>query len=104
MTASNSTLRQRGPAVPKKAPSKSNLKAHAHGETQEVEGQLEALSSSPLGYKIALVLITLLAFATRFYSLGHPNQVVFDEVHFGKVCGHIFPSRAALSLSIELFR
>lgn len=36
-------------------------------------------------YKLALSIITLLSFATRFYGLSHPNEVVFDEVHFGKV-------------------
>lgn len=36
-------------------------------------------------YKIALAVITVLAFATRFWGIGHPDQVVFDEVHFGKV-------------------
>jgi dolichyl-phosphate-mannose-protein mannosyltransferase len=36
-------------------------------------------------YKIALVVLTLLGFATRFYGITHPNSVVFDEVHFGKV-------------------
>lgn len=41
-------------------------------------------------YWVAIVLVTLLAIATRFYHLGHPNEVVFDEVHFGKV-GPIFP-------------
>lgn len=36
-------------------------------------------------YKIALAVITALAFLTRFWGIGHPNEVVFDEVHFGKV-------------------
>lgn len=36
-------------------------------------------------YKIALIVITALAFLTRFWGIGHPNEVVFDEVHFGKV-------------------
>ena len=36
-------------------------------------------------YKLALSIITLLAFITRFWGIGHPNEVVFDEVHFGKV-------------------
>lgn len=36
-------------------------------------------------YKLALVVITVLAFVTRFWGISHPNQVVFDEVHFGKV-------------------
>jgi hypothetical protein len=41
-------------------------------------------------YKLALAVITLLAFITRFWGIGHPDQVVFDEVHFGKV-GLILP-------------
>ena len=36
-------------------------------------------------YRIALSIITLLAFITRFWGISHPNEVVFDEVHFGKV-------------------
>ncbi|KZF23902.1 glycosyltransferase family 39 protein [Xylona heveae TC161] len=40
------------------------------------------------GYKAALVLISALAFATRFWNLGHPNEVVFDEVHFGKFASY----------------
>jgi dolichyl-phosphate-mannose-protein mannosyltransferase len=36
-------------------------------------------------FRIALAIITLLAFVTRFWGISHPNEVVFDEVHFGKV-------------------
>jgi dolichyl-phosphate-mannose-protein mannosyltransferase len=36
-------------------------------------------------YRIALTVITILAFVTRFWGISHPNEVVFDEVHFGKV-------------------
>ena len=36
-------------------------------------------------YRIAVSVITLLAFITRFWGISHPNEVVFDEVHFGKV-------------------
>lgn len=42
-------------------------------------------SKSEWDYKLALVVITVLAFATRFYKINYPDQVVFDEVHFGKV-------------------
>ena len=42
-------------------------------------------TSSDWDYKLALVVITALAFATRFWGINHPDQVVFDEVHFGKV-------------------
>jgi hypothetical protein len=37
-------------------------------------------------YKIVFAIITALAFVTRFWGISHPNEVVFDEVHFGKVC------------------
>jgi len=37
------------------------------------------------GHKIALAVVTVLGFITRFYKINHPDQVVFDEVHFGKV-------------------
>lgn len=39
------------------------------------------------GHQLALTLVTILAFVTRFWGISHPDEVVFDEVHFGKV-GH----------------
>lgn len=36
-------------------------------------------------YKLAISVMTVLAFITRFWGIRHPDQVVFDEVHFGKV-------------------
>ncbi|KAN0068437.1 Dolichyl-phosphate-mannose-protein mannosyltransferase domain containing protein [Elaphomyces granulatus] len=39
-------------------------------------------------YRIALVIMTALAFATRFYKIDYPNEVVFDEVHFGKFASY----------------
>lgn len=36
-------------------------------------------------YQLGLVVTTILAFVTRFWGITHPNEVVFDEVHFGKV-------------------
>lgn len=39
-------------------------------------------------YKIANALLTVVAFMTRFYLLNHPNEVVFDEVHFGKFASY----------------
>ena len=35
-----------------------------------------------------LVVLFLLAAAVRFYKIWHPNQVVFDEVHFGKFAAY----------------
>jgi dolichyl-phosphate-mannose-protein mannosyltransferase len=42
-------------------------------------------ASSERDYKAVFVIITALAFLTRFWGISHPNEVVFDEVHFGKV-------------------
>lgn len=44
--------------------------------------------TSEWDYKLALAVITILAFATRFYGITHPDQVVFDEVHFGKFASY----------------
>jgi dolichyl-phosphate-mannose-protein mannosyltransferase len=46
-----------------------------------------AKGSSERDYKVTLAFITALGFLTRFWGISHPNEVVFDEVHFGKVCG-----------------
>ncbi|KDQ61723.1 glycosyltransferase family 39 protein [Jaapia argillacea MUCL 33604] len=38
---------------------------------------------------IAMVgVLTALAFALRFYKINNPDEVVFDEVHFGKFASH----------------
>ncbi|KAM5355933.1 hypothetical protein ACJ41O_002579 [Fusarium nematophilum] len=39
-------------------------------------------------YKLGLAAITSLAFITRFWGISHPNEVVFDEVHFGKFASY----------------
>lgn len=36
-------------------------------------------------HKIALAIITALAFLTRFCGLSHPSEVVFDEAHIIRV-------------------
>ncbi|TGZ85739.1 family 39 glycosyltransferase [Ascodesmis nigricans] len=40
------------------------------------------------GFKVGLALVTLLAFATRFWGITYPDEVVFDEVHFGKFASY----------------
>ena len=84
MATPNSSLRQRG--GPKDL-------QKANGKADKVDELLDntIASSSNAGssawdYKLALVIITLLSFLTRFWGISHPNEVVFDEVHFGKVC------------------
>ncbi|KAK2749727.1 hypothetical protein FQN55_002963 [Onygenales sp. PD_40] len=39
-------------------------------------------------YRIAITILTVLAFVTRFAYISYPNEVVFDEVHFGKFASH----------------
>jgi dolichyl-phosphate-mannose-protein mannosyltransferase len=41
--------------------------------------------NSEWDYWLAITILTVLAFATRFWRIDYPNEVVFDEVHFGKV-------------------
>jgi dolichyl-phosphate-mannose-protein mannosyltransferase len=50
-----------------------------------VKANLEKSTGVEWDYRIAISVITVLAFVTRFWGISHPNEVVFDEVHFGKV-------------------
>jgi hypothetical protein len=36
-------------------------------------------------HRIAFLIVTGLAILTRFYGLGHPSEVVFDESHMLRV-------------------
>lgn len=51
------------------------------GSTAGVTGKRH----SEWDYWLAITILTVLAFATRFWRIDYPNEVVFDEVHFGKV-------------------
>lgn len=70
------------------APKKSGL---ASPKSEFSKDQLDGLQPQKSGaaaewdYVIALFIITAIAFVTRFWGISHPNEVVFDEVHFGKV-------------------
>ena len=85
MASTPNAVRQRGGPNVKKAHSVNSPTRDA-----ELDGVLElkapaSTTNSEWDYKLALTLITTLAFITRFWGIGHPNEVVFDEVHFGKV-------------------
>lgn len=45
----------------------------------------QSIQRGELEHKFALALVTVLGFVTRFWGISHPDEVVFDEVHFGKV-------------------
>lgn len=79
MSTPNNTLRQRGP----KEQSKTN--GNVNDELDKVLQSTKQAVVSEWDYKLALAIITALSFATRFFGINHPNEVVFDEVHFGKV-------------------
>ena len=83
MSSPNASVRHRGPQKDK---------SKVDGKLDKAEDILDqairstkATVASEWDYKVALVVITLLAFATRFWGISHPDEVVFDEVHFGKV-------------------
>lgn len=81
MSTPNNTLRQRGP----KEQSKLNGNANVKELLDDTLLSANKSTSSEWDYKLALAVITALSFATRFFGISHPNEVVFDEVHFGKV-------------------
>jgi len=85
MSTPNSSLRHRG----QKEKAKANVKVERADEIlDDVKQSTKQSVGSQWDYKIALAIITLLSFVTRFWGIAHPNEVVFDEVHFGKVGRH----------------
>ena len=83
MSSPNSSLRHRGP---KDKQQKTNGTVDKTEETLDnaLKSSKEAVGND-WDYKLALTIITVLSFATRFFGINHPDEVVFDEVHFGKV-------------------
>ena len=83
-----SSVRQRGGHKDKKGASPLPEKisnGDINGVLKDTSSTLQTAVTSEWDFKAALVVITSLAFITRFWGIGHPNEVVFDEVHFGKV-------------------
>ncbi|OTA96940.1 glycosyltransferase family 39 protein [Hypoxylon sp. CO27-5] len=90
MSTPQGSLRQRN--VPGSA-KKQSASASPVGTDTELDGFVKinkkaAGSNSELDYKIAFTVITVLAFISRFWGISHPNEVVFDEVHFGKFASY----------------
>lgn len=79
-----SSVRQRRAEQPKK-PLPVVPSAREDNDLDIISKEANHQTPSEWDYKAALVVITALAFLTRFWGIGHPNEVVFDEVHFGKV-------------------
>ena len=87
MAGSTGSVRHRGGQVPKKAQTQPNGNETPSSDVIPVvkKPKIEENQGSEWDFRLALGVLTLLAFATRFYGINHPDQVVFDEVHFGKV-------------------
>lgn len=85
--APGSTRQRGGQNVKKASPAAPVAPTARDARNDAIPNTLKPISSttSEWDYKFALALITVLAFVTRFWGIGHPNEVVFDEVHFGKV-------------------
>lgn len=83
MSSPNSQLRHRGQKDKKQANGKVDK---AQDSLDEILESTKHAATSQWDYKLALAVIILLSFVTRFWGISHPDQVVFDEVHFGKVC------------------
>jgi dolichyl-phosphate-mannose-protein mannosyltransferase len=76
--------------VKAKEASSTGMAAPRNAELDELAKSTVEKPAVEWDYRIALAIITVLAFVTRFWGIGHPNEVVFDEVHFGKV-NHAIP-------------
>ena len=86
MASTPSVVRHRGGAPSKKSATKDSLVKAPQIDALAISPKANAPEKiSQWDYKLALAVITIFAFATRFYGISHPNEVVFDEVHFGKV-------------------
>ena len=84
--SSPSNVRQRGGKADKKGGSTPQPEESLmNGKVQEIKQEAKRVVTSEWDYKVAVTIITILAFVTRFWGISHPDQVVFDEVHFGKV-------------------
>ena len=80
MSTPNNSVRQRGPKDQQKVNGK---------QKNDIDSLLDSTrdaTHNEWDYKVALGIIVVLSFATRFFGISHPDEVVFDEVHFGKVC------------------
>jgi dolichyl-phosphate-mannose-protein mannosyltransferase len=93
MSSPGQEIRQRGgqSGKRKEKSTEKNVNGLVAQKSEQIDEVLKSITStatSEWDYKIAIVIITILAFATRFWGIGHPEQVVFDEVHFGKVRRH----------------
>ncbi|ODM19828.1 hypothetical protein SI65_04814 [Aspergillus cristatus] len=51
-------------------------------------GSVAPKRQSEWSYRLAMAILTVLAFVTRFWGISYPDEVIFDEVHFGKFASY----------------
>jgi dolichyl-phosphate-mannose-protein mannosyltransferase len=84
-TTPQGTLRQRNVGGASTKKSKDGASSDVELDKLVKAAAAKSSTGSERDYKAVFVVITALAFLTRFWGISHPNEVVFDEVHFGKV-------------------
>ncbi|EGP91622.1 unnamed protein product [Zymoseptoria tritici ST99CH_1A5] len=90
MSSPQSTVRQRGPKDKSRpvTPNAAALNGKVEDTLDSVKKSGKEAVKSEWDYKLGFTIITILAFLTRFWGISHPDQVVFDEVHFGKFASY----------------
>ncbi|KAF7186947.1 Dolichyl-phosphate-mannose--protein mannosyltransferase 4 [Pseudocercospora fuligena] len=90
MSTPQNSMRQRGPKERSRpqTPNKEALNGKIEETWDTVKSTAKDAQKSDTDHKIAFSIITFLGFLTRFWGISHPDQVVFDEVHFGKFASY----------------
>ncbi|PVH98570.1 glycosyltransferase family 39 protein [Periconia macrospinosa] len=91
LTMSSPTgVRQRGPKDKKQptTPNPEALQEKVYDSAEKVKREFKPHQGGEWDYKLAITIITILAFITRFWGITYPSEVVFDEVHFGKFASY----------------
>ncbi|KAH7328709.1 mannosyltransferase PMTI [Stachybotrys elegans] len=80
------SLRQRNP--PKEAAKPSTFDPEPELDKLAKAAAQRNAAGNEIEFQIGFAVMTLLGFITRFWGINHPNEVVFDEVHFGKFASY----------------
>ncbi|KAI5299031.1 hypothetical protein KEM56_003574, partial [Ascosphaera pollenicola] len=84
MSSPPPSLRQRGTKKAASAIVTDEKLRAASDDLVKSKVDIDVVQPSQLSHRIWLVVVTVLAFVTRFKGITYPDSVVFDEVHFGK--------------------
>ncbi|KAK4128237.1 glycosyltransferase family 39 protein [Parathielavia appendiculata] len=88
VTTPQGALRQRNVGPTTKKSAKDGASSDVELDKLVKAAAAKVPAGSERDYKAVFVVITGLAFLTRFWGITHPNEVVFDEVHFGKFASY----------------